>query len=301
MMRNVAGANGASFYIGAYSSGTQTVLDYQTFSTSGGFSAVQAIAVGNSDVGTGGNDYTAQRQGTSLTLGVGDSRIQSLAYANGYLWGVSEVKPSGATTPQILWFKLNVSNPAAPVLVLQGTISGAAIGTGVAVFNPSIAVDQNGDVLINFSASGPNMYPSDYYTVLTANASAVSAPALYQASNTYFNSGSLNDQRWGTYSTAVADPNNANGFWLSNEYVSTTVTGPGGSPGWWNTVTAQVLVGGGAPVDQDTLPEVPALTISNTSPTVQAGGSVALGITATPIGSDDQLSVTISGVPATSR
>jgi hypothetical protein len=142
------------------------------------------------------------------------------------------------------------------------------------------------------------MYPSDYYTVLAANASAFSAPTLYQASNTYFNSSSLNDQRWGIYSTAVADPNNASGFWLSNEYVSTAVTGPGGSPGSWNTVTAQVLVGGGAPVDQDTLPEVPALTISNTSPTVQAGGSVALGITATPIDSDDQLSVTISGVPS---
>jgi hypothetical protein len=138
-----------------------------------------------------------------------------------------------------------VSNPAAPVLVLQGVISGAAIGTGVAVFNPSIAVDQNGDVLINFSASGPNMYPSDYYTVLGANASAFSAPTLYQPSNTYFNSGSLSDQRWGIYSTAVADPNNASGFWLSNEYVSIAVTGPGGSPGWWDTATAQLLVGGG--------------------------------------------------------
>jgi hypothetical protein len=244
-MRNVAGANGVTFYVGANSNGAQTILGYQTYSTSGGFSAAQTIAVGNSDVGTGGNDYTTQQQGTSLTLGVGDSRIQSLAYANGYLWGVSEVKPSGASAPQILWFKLNVSNPAAPVLVLQGVISGAAIGTGVAVFNPSIAVDQNGDVLINFSASGPNMYPSDYYTVLGANASAFSAPTLYQPSNTYFNSGSLSDQRWGIYSTAVADPNNASGFWLSNEYVSIAVTGPGGSPGWWDTATAQLLVGGG--------------------------------------------------------
>jgi hypothetical protein len=293
IMRNVAGANGVTFYVSAYSSGTQTILGYQTFSTSGGFSAAQTIAVGDSDVGPGGNDYTAQQQGTSLTLDVGDSRIQSLAYANGYLWGVSEVKPSGATTPQILWFKLDVSNPAAPAVVLQGTISGAAIGTGVAVFNPSIAVDQNGDVLINFSASGPNMYPSDYYTVLGANASALSAPALYQASDTYFNSGSLTDQRWGIYSIAVADPNNANGFWLSNEYVSTAVTGPDSSPGWWDTVTAQALVGADAP---SAPAEAPTLALSNASLTVQAGGSVPLGITATPVDSNDQLSVKISGV-----
>ena len=284
IMRNVAGANGVTFYVGALSSGTQTILGYQTFSTSGGFSAVQTIAVGDSDVGPGGNGYTAQQQGTSLTLGVGDgdARIQSLAYANGYLWGVSEVKPSGATAPQILWFKINVSNPAAPVLVLQGAISGAAIGTSVAVFNPSIAVDQNGDVLINFSASGPNMYPSDYFTVLAANASAFSAPTLYQASNTYFNSGSLNDQRWGTYSTAVADPNNANGFWLSNEYVSTAVTGPGGSPSWWDTVTAQVLVGGSV----------------NIAPAGVTGEAVNLGLS-NPTVADlaDTIKVSVTGAP----
>jgi hypothetical protein len=212
------------------------------------------------------------------------------------------------------------------------------------------------------------MYPSDYYTVLGANASALSAPALYQASDTYFNSGSLTDQRWGTYSIAVADPSNANGFWLSNEYVSTAVTGPDGSPGWWDTVTAQALVGADAPsaptissivtivnsanttaasytttdtnnawsvsvtgaqatafsdgsytaianvsdkagnaaasatraltVDEDKVAEAPTLALSNASLTVQAGGSVPLGITATPVDSDDQLSVKISGVPS---
>jgi hypothetical protein len=51
-------------------------------------------------------------------------------------------------------------------------------------------------------------------------------------------------------------------------------------------------------VDEDKLAEVPTLTISNTSPTVPAGGSVALEITATPVDSDDKLSVKISGVPS---
>jgi hypothetical protein len=51
-------------------------------------------------------------------------------------------------------------------------------------------------------------------------------------------------------------------------------------------------------MDQDKVPEVPALTISNTSLTVQAGGSIALGITATPVDSDDRLSLTISGLPS---
>jgi hypothetical protein len=51
-------------------------------------------------------------------------------------------------------------------------------------------------------------------------------------------------------------------------------------------------------VDEDKLPEVPTLTIGNSSLTVQAGGSVSLGITATPVDSDDRLSIKISGVPS---
>ena len=50
--------------------------------------------------------------------------------------------------------------------------------------------------------------------------------------------------------------------------------------------------------DNDGSPEPPALTIANTSLTVTAGGSVSLGVTATPADSDDAVSVSISGVPS---
>jgi hypothetical protein len=50
--------------------------------------------------------------------------------------------------------------------------------------------------------------------------------------------------------------------------------------------------------DNDGSPEPPALTIANTSLTVAAGGTVSLGVTATPVDSDDAVSVTISGVPS---
>ncbi|WP_354140419.1 alkaline phosphatase family protein, partial [Bradyrhizobium sp. LB11.1] len=51
-------------------------------------------------------------------------------------------------------------------------------------------------------------------------------------------------------------------------------------------------------VDQDGAPESPALSISSNSLTVNAGGSVPLGITATPVDSDDKLSLSISGLPS---
>ena len=50
--------------------------------------------------------------------------------------------------------------------------------------------------------------------------------------------------------------------------------------------------------DPDTTPETPTLAISSTSLNVAAGGSVALGITATPVDSDDILSLQIGGLPS---
>ena len=186
IMRNVS-ANGVTYYVSAQSNASQTQLTYQTYSAASGFSAPQTLMLGNSDKGPIGGDYAAQQAGTSLTLDAGDARIESLAYANGYLYGVSETLPTGASAPEIHWFKLDVSNPASPQLVIQGDLSGSLLGDpNIALFNASIAVDGRGDVLINFTASGPNMDPSDYYVVQGAQDSSFGTPTLYQASTSYF-------------------------------------------------------------------------------------------------------------------
>jgi hypothetical protein len=228
IMRVVAGGNGKSYYAGAVSSGGQTVLTLQSYDVATNtFGATTTLSLGNSDQSNGGADFTAQQQGTNVVLDAGDGRIQNLAYSNGFLYGVFEVKPVGSSAPEVHWFKIDVSNPNSPTLVAQGDISGAAIGTGVATFDASIAVDAAGDAVINFTASGPNLFPSDYYVYHGAAdpATTFSDPILYQGSNSFLNngdpaSGGANTQRWGINSTATADPNNPNSFWLSSEYVA---------------------------------------------------------------------------------
>jgi hypothetical protein len=229
-----AGNNGKTYYASDFSSGGQVVIALQTYDkTTNTFSTTSTIALGNIDQG---GSYTLQQQGTSLLLDAVDNRIASMVYANGYLYAVAEMKPSVSSVPLVHWFKIDVSNPSAPSLVAQGDISGAAIGTGVATFDPSIAVDAAGDVIINFTASGPNMYPSDYY-VFQGGGSPVgsfSAPILYQASTSFFNSGDGSSvQRWGLNSSATVDPNNPNSFWISNEYVAS---------GWWQTSVAKIAI-----------------------------------------------------------
>ena len=51
-------------------------------------------------------------------------------------------------------------------------------------------------------------------------------------------------------------------------------------------------------MDEDKVPEPPILTIANSALNVNAGGSVALGITATLGRSDDRVSAKISGLPS---
>ncbi|MCW2285377.1 hypothetical protein M2323_003316 [Rhodoblastus acidophilus] len=230
--RNIAGGNGLTYYVAVTPQNGQSVLSFQTYNVSNTlFSAFTTLALGNSDQGTGGANYTIEQQGTTLLLDAYDSRLASLAYSGNFLYGLSEVKLPGANTPSIHWFKLDVTNAAAPTVAAQGDITGAAIGQGVGVFNGSLAVDAAGDLLVNFTASSASMYPSDYYVYLAAGQTVFSAPVLYQASSGYFDSGAAGAQRWGAYSTAVADPADPNGFWISNEYVANN---------WWQTSIAQI-------------------------------------------------------------
>ena len=233
VVSNVSDGNGKTYYVSAANpSGSQTVLNLQVYnSETNSFNSTRTISLGNSDRGASSNDYTIAQRGTSLPLDARNSRVASLAYANGFVYGVSEIQPSGTSVPEIEWFKIDVSNPNAPSLAAQGQITGAAIGTGVGVFNPSIAVDAAGDVLVNFTASGASMYPADYYAYQVAGGSAFSAPALYQSSTGYFDSGVPGLQPWGHNSTAIVDPNTPRSFWVSNEYVASN---------WWQTAAARV-------------------------------------------------------------
>lgn len=280
--RVVAGGNGKTYYASSFSGGSSQVVTVQVYDVaSQTFGAVSTVALGKIDQG---GSYTAQQKGTSLLLDATDKRVQNLAYSNGFLYGVTEEKPIGSTVPLVHWFKIDVSNPNSATLVAQGDVSGTAIGNNVATFNASIAVSAGGDVLINFTASGPDSYPSDYYVFHAANdvSNAFSAPILYQASSGFFDSGNgSSTQRWGINSTTIADPANPHSFWVSNEYIAN---------GWWQTAVAQVEI--------KPSPEPPTLALNNTALTVPAGGSVALGVHVTPFDANDTVSVTIGGLAA---
>jgi hypothetical protein len=191
-----------------------------------------------------GEQYLAT-QGTTTALDAGDERIYGLALNNGTLWTTCEVTPTtgpDAGTPNAHWAELNVSDPSHIAIIDQGTISGSKIGPGVGTETASVAVNGAGDTIMNFVASGDGITPTDYFEIKAAGAADFSDATAYALSagpfvdpDASFFGGQI-ASRFGDYSSAVSDPNDPHGFYISNEI--------GITPGSWQWATslAHVIV-----------------------------------------------------------
>src|SRR5262249_30343778 len=133
-----------------------------------------SVSLGSIDVGSG--SYAAAQLGSSVLLDAGEGAVANAVYALGYLYAVFEVVPPGSTQPAVHWVKVD---PSTYTLIAQGNITGPG---GAAAFNPSIAVDANGDVLVNYTVSSSSMYPAAYASVMPAGSSSFLAPVQYGSS-----------------------------------------------------------------------------------------------------------------------
>jgi hypothetical protein len=227
-------------YLVSHDLGTITLKHLDTAGIIDGTSTV--------DLGDVSSNYREQylaTQGTTTPLDAGDERVYGLALDNGTLWTTFEVTPTtgpDAGTPNVHWAELNVSDPSHIAVIDQGTISGSKIGPGVGTETGSVAVDGCGDTIMNFVASGDGMTPTDYFEIKAAGATDFSDATAYALSAGPFVDptasifGDRIASRFGDYSSAVSDPNDPHGFYISNEV--------GITPGSWQWATslAHVIV-----------------------------------------------------------
>jgi hypothetical protein len=190
------------------------------------------------------------------------------------------------------WVKIDASTDT---LLAQGNITGPG---GAAAFNPSIAVDANGDVAINYTVSSSSMDPAAYVSVMPAGASSFLAPVQYASSvapeaATF---GVTNNViRWGDYSTAVADPASANGFVVSNEIVPSAQSIFNNAP--WGTVTADITL---SPGTSAAVVTSSSTTTSSTSSGTIDTSSIALAPLTAATGTDrGGLSANVASLDAT--
>jgi hypothetical protein len=250
---------------------------------SGGFSfTYKQINLGNIDSAGQFASFTAPQLGTSRTIDAGDDRVYSVVFRNGYLYATTTVQSPSTGFTTAHWFQINASNPSNLTLVQQGDVSGASIGTGVRTYYPSISVDANGDFAIGFSASGPNNYASAYYEAYkynsTTNTWTLESPTLLQAGvASYYRTFGGGDNRWGDYSSIVADPSSSSTFWVYNEYAWTHGTRISGETGRWATQ-----------VGEFTLPNTTTGPVVSSSTT--SGSSTTTGSTSPSMSSPSFLS-----------
>lgn len=157
------------------------------------------------------NPGLAPQPGATGVSVVGDRITSNLVYRNGEIWGVCQ---NGIN---IQWFRLNALTGG---LIEKGSIESP---DGLYLYFPSIAVNDLGDVVIGMNGSNTETFISAYAVAGKTENGVTTFGAMQlikagQDSYQIFDGSGRN--RWGDYSTTVADPTNPFAFWTFQEFVA---------------------------------------------------------------------------------
>jgi len=234
----------------------------------------------------GGGTCIPQPGTTQRLDSLADRLMFRLAYRNFGSYESLVVNHSvtvGTTASGVRWYELR-SPGATPTLFQSGTFSPDATSRWMG----SIAQDQQGNMLLGYSASSSALRPGIYYTGRLVS----DAPGTMQAESTLMTgigsqTGGLS--RWGDYSAMTIDPVDDCTFWFTSEYLKTT-----GSFNWSTRIGSFKFPGcGGAPV-----PDF-AVSASPSSLTVAQGGNGASTVTISSLsGFSAQVDLSCTGLPS---
>ena len=184
----------------------------------------------------GGAEFMPQL-GSSRKIVAGDDVIQNSVYRNGSLWCVQTVfLPAGgaATRSALQWWQLTTGGSVQQ----RGRLDDAS--GNIFYGFPSIAVNQNNDVLIGYSQFSSSQYAGAGYAFRGSAdpAGTLRTPALLktgQAPYYKINGGTRN--KWGDYSNTVTDPANDIDFWTIQEYAAPPSGGADRWGTWWGLIS----------------------------------------------------------------
>ena len=173
---------------------------------------------GNINVPFFGPTPNANQLGGGTLIESGGSPIRNAPiFRDGFLYAVHSIRNSlYAANSSVKYIKVDVSNNT----IVESTELGA---NGYYYIYPAIAVDKDGNVMINFSRSANTEYMGAFYSSRksTDPPGLSTALTLQEGLGNYvkdFNSGR---NRWGDYMGAFLDPSDEYSFWMLTEYAST--------------------------------------------------------------------------------
>jgi hypothetical protein len=168
-----------------------------------------------------------EQPGTSVKLdGIGDRLMHRLVYRN---FGTHETLLASHSVNAVYsglraglrWYEVRSPN-GTPTIYQQGTYAPDETQRWM----PSLAMDRDGNIAMVYSVSSTSVYPGIRYAGRLAGDPL---GQLSQAENTLFSgSGSQTGtaSRWGDYTMIAIDPVDSCTFWMTNEYMPFTGTGP---------------------------------------------------------------------------
>jgi hypothetical protein len=165
-----------------------------------------------------------QKGSSSLIYTGGPMLLQATVYA-GALWtALTSAFGTNNQYAAIRWFELDPVNN----VVLQGGTYGA---NGAYAFMPAITVTANGNAIMMFDASTPNIYVGVYYAGRQASAplNEMSTYVVLQPGSGPFSSP---EEYWGDFFSAAVDPADTTKVWICGQYAL-----PGNQ---WGTVIGEV-------------------------------------------------------------
>ncbi len=154
------------------------------------------------------------------------------------IWAVHAVEgPAAGANSGLRWYEIN---EASNTVIQTGVIENPDID----YYDPSIAVNTFGHVVIGSTCSGANLPASVCASVgtTTAGVTTFQPPAIvFAGSGTYYRDFCTNPpacserNRWGDYSAVVVDPTDSGTFWMFQEYTAQDAgnvdVGPGEAEG----------------------------------------------------------------------
>ncbi len=204
----------------------------------------------------------APQSGSSSGIDNGDDRILSCVYRNGSLWAAHTVflPASGTVTrSSAQWWQINTASGSLGSVQQFGRVDDPS---GALFFAyPSLAVNNNNDMLIGYSRFSASQYASGNYSFRSGsdpNNTLQSDTVLKPGEATYYKDFGTGANRWGDFSNTAVDPVNDTDMWTIQEYAGTS----NNWGTWWGRISPSSLA---TPTPSVTPTPTPTRTLTTTA------------------------------------
>lgn len=163
------------------------------------------------------NTPLAQQLGGGMGIESGGNSFRfEPVYRDGFLWAV-HATGSGTGYSRISYLKLNP--------VTNAAVEDASFGADpFYYFYTALSVDQNNNVIINYSRSSPNEYIGAHFTYRLASDppnTLQPSQVIQNGKANYVKDFGSGRNRWGDYMGVWLDPSTPNNFWTITQYAET--------------------------------------------------------------------------------